>query len=353
MPAAAPQAAIFCVTNGTELQNALSSADNNGQDDEVRIAVGTYVVPAASGFVYDATQTGNDDLALTLSGGWTEFFGNPCGQQLATNNAFDTIIDGDNRFRALIIRTRPDSDVTIRNLWFFRGQAPTAAGANQGGGLEIRPQSPNTAKFLIENCAFTSNQATNGSALSFLGGAEVRIRNSLFVANHALSSGALEVIAVSPGLYFTNNTVISNSSESGTLDAGARLQANAPGQYFIANNIFWNNDGDDIQTNNPGTDTYFLNNDSQQGTVPATVQSGNVSITPQFDGTLLEFTPAEGSPLINAGVRPPSFVPVPPPFHQAWSTGTLDMNGNSRVRGAEIDMGAYEAPGPLLNDGFE
>ena len=45
-------AGVFCVSNATGLQNALTTAASNGQNDEVRIVQGTYV----GNFVY-ATAT--------------------------------------------------------------------------------------------------------------------------------------------------------------------------------------------------------------------------------------------------------------------------------------------------------
>lgn len=56
-------AAVFCVDTAIELQNALSAAASNGEDDQVQIVQGTYV----GNFVY-ATATEEYDLAVQGAG---------------------------------------------------------------------------------------------------------------------------------------------------------------------------------------------------------------------------------------------------------------------------------------------
>jgi hypothetical protein len=72
------KAAVYCVTNSAQLQSALTSAQNSNEYDLIRVAEGHYVTPDSE-FKY--TSTSGWDLGI--SGGWTEFFGNPCGQQLS------------------------------------------------------------------------------------------------------------------------------------------------------------------------------------------------------------------------------------------------------------------------------
>lgn len=43
----------------------------------------------------------NDGYDLTISGGWSEFFGNDCGQQISTN-PFITAIDGGSTSRGSV-----------------------------------------------------------------------------------------------------------------------------------------------------------------------------------------------------------------------------------------------------------
>ncbi len=81
----AATAAEFCVTNSAQLQASLDAAETNGQSDTIRIATGSYEVPLSGGFVYNSlAPVGGDDHNISVIGGWTEFFGNPCGQVLST-----------------------------------------------------------------------------------------------------------------------------------------------------------------------------------------------------------------------------------------------------------------------------
>ena len=49
-------AAEFHVTNATELQNALTTAQSNGQDDTIYLAAGVYsAIENGGGFTYDST----------------------------------------------------------------------------------------------------------------------------------------------------------------------------------------------------------------------------------------------------------------------------------------------------------
>jgi hypothetical protein len=349
-------AAIFCVTTSAGLQNALRDAENNGQHDEIRIAIGIYKVPSTAGFTYNALATGDDALDLTISGGWRALSNNPCGQQLATDNAFHTLLDGDHRFRVLSVYAPQSSDLTVRNLWFADGNAGQAV----GGGLQMLGRGTvGTNKFLVENCVFSGNNASSSAALYLSHVNEARVRNNLFVTNNAtLTSWSVNITSISPGgIYFTNNTVIGNTTTP--IDRGAGVRISAPqsesgsNQYFVANNILWDNAGADIQLIDSTGKDHFVHNDIgvRYGGSAAETEYGNISVAPVFAGSLIDFIPADGSPLINAGIRPPSFVPVPPPFHQAWSTGVLDLKGTARVRGGEIDIGAYEAQAPLQADG--
>ncbi|MDQ1240632.1 MAG: hypothetical protein QG577_2818, partial [Thermodesulfobacteriota bacterium] len=55
--------ANFCVTTGTELQTALTTAASNGEDDTIKIVQGTYT----GNFVYAFSEANN----LTVEGGYT------------------------------------------------------------------------------------------------------------------------------------------------------------------------------------------------------------------------------------------------------------------------------------------
>lgn len=86
-------AATFCANTSVEIQQALDAAENNGEADTINIVVGTYHIPSGVSFAYKPT-TGGDDKDLTIVGGWTPFFDNPCAL-LISPNPLNTTLNGD------------------------------------------------------------------------------------------------------------------------------------------------------------------------------------------------------------------------------------------------------------------
>lgn len=74
--------AVFCVTNSTELQNALNTARSNGEDDTIQVVQGTY----SGNFSYIAFPAEN--FSLTLEGGYTP----GCASRVV--DPANTILDG-------------------------------------------------------------------------------------------------------------------------------------------------------------------------------------------------------------------------------------------------------------------
>jgi hypothetical protein len=355
LPFASAEGAVFCVTSGNELQAALNSAEVNMQADEIHIAVGQYLAPAAAGYEYNAAAVAaGDDLNIDISGGWTELPGSLCGERLDSTPASATVLDGDHRFRALAVVGRSNTKVSVRQLKFIGGTGSTSGAlVGVGAGLAISvPQTLNSAAS-VENCWFSDNTAEAGSALYMRAG-ELRVRNSLFVDNHALNRETTRLLAGNRGVYFTNNTVVDNTVGASPPSTGG-VYVESGGQYYVANNILWGNSGVDAEFVGASIeDNYFLHNDyeSLMGQAPD-VSVGNIQSAPQFDSAVA-YTPADASVLVDSGVSPPDIFPPPPvPFAQNWSTGVADLAGNARKRNTAIDIGAFESAPPLLRDGFE
>ena len=72
-------AADFCVSTATELQNALTAAQTNGEDDVIKVVQGTYT----GNFTYTSDQ-GN---SITLEGGYTAV----CASRVV--NPVNTLLD--------------------------------------------------------------------------------------------------------------------------------------------------------------------------------------------------------------------------------------------------------------------
>lgn len=342
-------AAEFCATTSAELESALLSADNNGQSDSIKIAEGVYDAPIG-GFNFNSFE----NFDIEISGGWREFFGNPCGQILS-GNAFNTVLDGMSTERALYVRVQGDADVEIRNLFFANGLGNDLI--QRGGGLLVNGVEGYVGDILIENNAFLNNSAQFGGAISFFRGDRVTIRNNLITINHSVAGSAVEAVSNDVyGLIITNNTIYLNTSDS-TSDlnaSGLYVAVNGLSQALIINNIIWGNDNKDLRLGGNGNKYLKYNNvEFIQGA--ASVEIGNFPDQPVFEPGFFSYTPQYNSPLVEGGIKPPTIIIIPVPFQSNWSLGDSDMAGDPRVQYNKVDIGAFESPhGDLIFiDGFE
>lgn len=89
-------AAIFCVSAGPSLQNALTQAATNGQNDEIRLRPGTYTMGSGTtAFTY----TSSEAFRLVVSGGWQTVGAIPCALPAADPNL--SVLDGVNQRRVM------------------------------------------------------------------------------------------------------------------------------------------------------------------------------------------------------------------------------------------------------------
>jgi hypothetical protein len=342
------QAAEFCATNSTELTTALSTAEHNDQHDVIKIAVGNY----EGGFTF----SGFDGYDLSISGGWSDFFGNPCGQQI--NTPFDTILDGDNSQKVLDIIAYDDNDITISNLTIINGNALPGS----TGGLDLFGWTGYVGDVIIEKVAFINNKGNFHSALGIQRGRKITVRNSIFALNqNTTGDGTLALNNSELGIYFNNNTLVNNTSlaTDSSVHSGLRAVFSEGAGLFVANNLFYNNDGYDAwfsRPNSTSTESYLYNNNISTYT-GVTIENiaNNYSAAPIFESGFLSFKPTIASPGINQGRNSPLFVPVPPPFSFQWGVGLTDFEGNTRVQDGSVDVGAIEVEPeiPIFENGFE
>jgi len=340
---------VFCVTTTQELYDALDTADSNGQSDEIRIAEGVYMVDGA-GFNYESSES----FAIDISGGWSAFFTNPCGQQLP-GTQFTTQFIGDHMYRVLRIRPGLNASVNVSRLYFVSGYVDGPG--DRGGGLDIFPPTAHNGFITIENNAFISNTARFGGALNVSRGTTIRVRNNLFAANHGLAGGNVDLVQNgATGIYFTNNTVYANTTGSTNefVSGGVFISVAAGSQAFVANNLLWENETHDLRLSGGGY-VYLRNNDIGSQIGGADEQSGNISQQPLFAPGILNFTPSLASPLINKGASQPLFPIFPIPFDDNWGLSDTDLSGTPRVQEGQVVIGAYEAAPetPLLQNSVE
>jgi hypothetical protein len=116
-------------------------------------------------------------------------------------------------------------------------------------------------------------------------------------------------------LEFANNTVADNYAQSG---AAAGVICSAPSQKVV-NSIIWGNNLGVANQLAQCTATYSDIQNSTGGT-------GNIKLDPNFKTT---YEPQETA-CFNSG------------NNSAAGVGALDITGGARVKGAKIDMGAFE-----------
>jgi hypothetical protein len=341
----------------TDLQDALNSACPG--ISEIWVAAGTYYptsgtdrtiffvmkngVAIYGGFVGTETQVFERDWVTNetiLSGdiGTTGDF----------NDNSHRIIDNNNNGL--------DNSARIDGFTITGSTGLPSGNDNGGGGMRNKSSSPtvancifrdNAAFFgggllnensaaLIMNCVFINNNAyQNGGGMNnWAYGSHTSnaiIVNCLFIENSAGNGGAMINIAFDPGIcspQILNCTFYGNSSST-----PGDAMVNSLSTPIVTNSILW---GNGIEINNI-TDaipdvTYSIVQGGYTGT-------GNLNADPLFvNAAGGDFSLTNASPAINAGDPSTNLSLFP-----GGPGNPEDLNGNPRVVGTDIDMGAYES----------
>jgi len=220
------------------------------------------------------------------------------------------------QFNGGAIRIRNGSSPTIADC-VFEGNTAGCWGGGVYAGFGGTP--------LIMNCRFERNTADDGGGFFSWSGSKTDIRSSVFVRNHAGNAGGAIAEFGGGALYLDHCTIVHNTagswSSGGVVDFGF--------ESSIRNSIVWGNTGSDQLRTSAGA-VQFSN---VQGGFAG---EGNINEDPRLrpDGYHLQAS----SPCINAGQ--PGFTPV---------AGETDIDGESRIQNARVDMGADECqPGLIL-----
>ncbi len=218
------------------------------------------------------------------------------------------------------------------------------SGDYEGGGAWLETSS---ADMTVENCSFTHNtcQSHGGGVCTYFYNGDFLFRNNLVADNTSIKSGGgayllFHMDGTNP-FDIINNTITENTvSGEGYSGGGLYIDGGADNaEYSIYNNIIWGNsafDGNDIYLNDRGqlnsfslynNDFSVLSTDFTGGSVIS--RDFNFNVDPGFVSDT-DYHLMAGSPLIDEGD------PLAP------SLPETDLDGNARVSGAEVDMGAYE-----------
>ena len=323
-------AATFCVNTEAAAQAALSTATTNNESDTIRFRSGT--IELSSGLDFTTASAAADDLSLTLAGGYNT----GCTERTGT-----TVLDGNGNVRILELRIFGPQSVVIERLRFVDGY-DASSGANlyvglfdQGGGASLR----------IDNSAFllgTSGIAAAGFDIT--GWGSVRFRNNLVLGNTSGTTpgGRLNITG---DTYLVGNTITANSSTDGEDWALYANPTGATSTLWLSNNILWgNNTYGDAYLFGAGTINLVNNNIGVRTNPTLGTNIGNLSVDPQFAscGIFCISRPLKrSSPLVDAGLNTPQ-----------GGRPTTDFDGNPRLIGPNVDMGAFELDA-LFADGFQ
>lgn len=162
------------------------------------------------------------------------------------------------------------------------------------------------------NCIFSDNWAPNGGVMFCCDGT---FTNCSFGNNWGSDGGVMNKCHGT----FTNCTFNNNRAEN-----GGTIYEYSGSSTHITNCILWNDAPNEIY---PSSGTAFVSYSCVQGGWPGVA---NINLDPLFLDTLGHLSPT--SPCINAGNN----ADVP-------SNITTDLDGNPRIQGLFVDMGAYES----------
>ena len=298
----------------------------------------------------------NSTLTLTnntITGNSANYGGGVCAPGSTSLTLTNNTITGngsDSGIQGGGVYTRDSATLTLTNN-IIAGNS-----ASDGSGVSASYSTTLT----LTNNIITGNSGENG----YGGGVYTRDLTTLTLTNNIIAGnssnyGGGVYASDSTTLTLTNNTITGNSGENG--DGGGvyvRLYDNSDTAQ-IYNNIVYNNnantDSNDLYINNDGNGDFIpspvnlYNNDFDQSTagtyieIPFTIDSNNLNNeNPLFVGGGNYHLPAS-SPCINKGLNTAPSIP------------TTDKDGNPRITGGTVDIGAYEynSSAPVANAGSD
>ncbi len=227
----------------------------------------------------------------------------------SVNGAENTIIDGIHTNRCFYLNRWCVLDgFTIKN-----GRVNGIPSGNFGGGVYCDKNG------LIKNCMINENSADYGGGIYCSGGI---IQNCVINNNSADYGG---------GVYSTDNSTIQNCTicSNSSIHSAGGVCFNEDGT--IQNCILWNNTKPEINDN-------FLLNQYNCLENWTELINGIITNNPQFvDAAAGNYRLDISSPCIDAGTN------------MSWMWSVTDLDGNPRITGGTVDMGAYEfVPEPCL-----
>jgi hypothetical protein len=222
-------AAEFCVTNATELQDALTTATTNGSPNLIKIVQGTYT----GHFTYYSTG----GYSIELQGGYTA----ACAGRVVDPS--NTILDGGGSGRVLYLQTYTNGgNITVDGFTIRNGSADSGAGVYAMSDSD----SVTSGDITLTNNTITANSAgtTGGGVLASSSSSSgtagnVTLTNNTITVNTASGDAGGAYVSSYSGsgtagtVTLTNNTITGNTS--GTWGGGGYLESGSTSG--TANNV--------------------------------------------------------------------------------------------------------------------
>lgn len=236
----------FCVSNAGQLQNALTVAASNGEDDIIRVVRGTYI----GNFIFDSKEGKN----ITLLGG----FSPDCSSRILDPS--NTILDGDNAGRVLYINNHTywengEGSIYIKGFTIQNGIA------TEGGGIYAVSESGwiSGNVSIIKN-VIRSNKASDSGGGLYAASESVHlagvilIKNNIIEKNSAPSWGGLCAWTALDFQYVTKTMNPKTNVRKGIKNRSHRIGAASgnEGDISIINNVVRDNHGGGIRAGTDG-----------------------------------------------------------------------------------------------------
>jgi hypothetical protein len=214
------QAATFCVSNATELQTGLTTAQSNGEDDTIQIVQGTYI----GNFTYASTEA----YGVNVEGGYTS----GCASRVI--DPANTVLDGDAGGNVLVLSAPAQAvEFSVDGVTLQNGNASN----DKGGGL-----------FVITDggaVSLTNNTIAENRASFFGGGCYLFCHTitgySNTIKNNLSVWGAGIYVSESNTIELSNNTISGNGGDEypdyGQAGGGVNIHKNSSTVTFSNNNI--------------------------------------------------------------------------------------------------------------------
>jgi hypothetical protein len=221
------------------------------------------------------------------------------------------------------------------------------AGNNGGGMMNINGANPT-----VVNCHFEGNTVTySGGGMNLTNGASATVTNCVFTANESWHGAAL--YSYSSDMQLSSCTIYANVAERA---GGAAYVFYPTADTRLANSVLWNNVGALEPANAE------IGHTGAAPTVRSSVVKGGypgvgvIAANPQFENAAAgDFRLKDGSPALDVGED--DFLPMDTMDLDGdgvfFEILPVDMNGDTRLAGVGLDMGAFERPstdgGPANN----